>query len=236
MIVYRSANWWFNGKRSASWCLVTGRLDPLDRHFTINFVRTLNLGWPWKSMQFQAISNTLKIIKLVSQDPPKYPKWGPNRYLKSSNSWKSQKMKYNENITIYYTFDRLGHQKSADFPFKNHEETCLQSKHVFCCFKWQNISKSDPKWSPTGDPKSITNHKNPPWDLPGSLWVHLWPTWLQNGAKMMSKDLPMEPKWSSEDPKRKWKSTKSNNNLCNPKFIFWIVLHWFQSWKSVSSC
>ena len=74
--------------------------------------------------------------------------------------------------------------------------------------------------------------KNPPWDLPGFLCVHLWPTWLQNGAKMMSKDLQMEPKWSPEDPKRKWKSTKSSNELCNKKFISWIVLHWFQSWKS----
>ena len=32
---------------------------------------------------------------------------------------KVKKMKYNENTFIYNTFDRLGHHKSADVPFKN---------------------------------------------------------------------------------------------------------------------
>ena len=44
--------------------------------------------------------------------------------------------------------------------------------------------------------------QNPDWDLPGSLCVHLWPTRLQNGAKMLPKDLQMDPKWSPGNPKR----------------------------------
>ena len=62
--------------------------------------------------------------------------------------------------------------------------------------------------------------KNPLWDLPGSLWVHIWPTWLQNGAKMVPKDLQMDPKWSSGDPKSSKKSIKSNNQLYNKQFVF----------------
>ena len=50
-------------------------------------------------------------------------------------------MKSNENITIYYTFDRLGHQKSADFPFNNRWKSRLNSKHVLQCFKSQKYQK-----------------------------------------------------------------------------------------------
>ena len=42
-----------------------------------------------------------------------------------------------------------------------------------------------------GDPKSIKIITSPPWDLPGSLRVHLWRTELQNGTKMVPKDLQM---------------------------------------------
>ena len=42
--------------------------DALDQQFTLHPGTPLNLGWPWKSMKFQAISNTLKIIYLLSQD------------------------------------------------------------------------------------------------------------------------------------------------------------------------
>ena len=72
----------------------------------------------------------------------------------------------------------------------------------------------------TQNPSKII--ENLPWDLPGSLSVHLWPTWLQNGPKMVPKDLQMEPKWSSEDPKSKWKSTSSNNKLRNEKVYILI--------------
>ena len=32
---------------------------------------------------------------------------------------------------IYYVFERVGHQNSRDFPSKSHQESRLQSKHVF---------------------------------------------------------------------------------------------------------
>ena len=44
---------------------------------------------------------------------------------------KVRKGKPNENHSIYYVFARLGHEKSANFPIKSHEELCLQSKHAF---------------------------------------------------------------------------------------------------------
>ena len=43
----------------------------------------------------------------------------------------ARKAKSNENHCIYYVFEKLGHQKSEIFPIKNHQKSCLQSKHVF---------------------------------------------------------------------------------------------------------
>ena len=90
--------------------------------------------------------------------------------------------------------------------------------------KYQKVIKLASKWG-TQNPWKII--KNPPWDLPGSLCVHLWPTWLQNGAKMVPKDLQMDPKWSSADPKSSKKTIKSNNQLYNKQFFFFMFIHWF---------
>ena len=80
--------------------------------------------------------------------------------------------------------------------------------------------------------------KNPPWDLAGSLWMHLWPTWLQNGAKMVPKDLQMEPKWSSEDPKRKEHINFLLHNLLLDFVDFHFLLgssgdHFGSIWRSL---
>ena len=80
---------------------------------------------PWNSLKFKAISNTLKIIKLVPQDVQKCPKWGPNRTWNHQIHEKIKKCKSNENTIIYCTFDRLGHHKSADVPFKNRWKSYL---------------------------------------------------------------------------------------------------------------
>ena len=45
----------------------------------------------------------------------------------------------------------------------------------------------------TQNPSKII--ENLPWDLPRSLRVHLQPTSLQNGIKMVPKQLQMIPKW-----------------------------------------
>ena len=114
----------------------------------------------------------------------------PNMLFDASNVRKYQ--------TVIQNCLQMGHPKSI----KNHQKSCMQSKPVVWCFKWQKISKNDPKWSPKGTQNPSKIIKNSSWDLPGSLCVHLWPAWLQNDAKMVSKDLQMDPKWSSGDPKR----------------------------------
>ena len=40
-----------------------------------------------------------------------------------------KKVKSHENTAIYNTSEGLGHQKSADFLFKSHQKSRLQSKH-----------------------------------------------------------------------------------------------------------
>ena len=146
------------------------------------------------SMHIQYTNKSLKLYLKTSQSVQNE---APRGTWSHQNNENVEKVKFHENINIYYTFDWLGHQKSADVLSTNLQKSCLQSKHLFWCFKWREISKSDPTWSPKGDPEST---KNPFWDLPGSLCVHLWPTWLQNGAKIVPKDLQMVPKLSSWDP------------------------------------
>ena len=76
--------------------------------------------------------------------------------------------------------------------------------------KYQKVNQTGVQRG-TQNPSKIL--ENPLWDLPGSLCVHRWPIWLQNCAKMVPKDLQMDPKWSPGDPKRNYKSTHSSNQV-----------------------
>ena len=169
----------------------------------------------------------LIITQMVSQDVQKCPKWGPNRYLKSSNSLKSkQKMKSNDNITIYYTLDRLGHHKSADLPFKHRRKSRLQSKHVFWCFKWQKISKSDPKSCPKGYPKWIKNHKK---SVLGPSRVHL----CASVTHLIAKWCPSTSKRTQNGHlgtlKGAKNSTESNNQVYNKQMYIFLFSYCFRS-------
>ena len=108
-------------------------------------------------------------ISMNFQYTNKSPKWGPKTSKSVQNegprgTWSHQnnenveKVKSNENTCICNTFERLGHQNSREFPFKNHQKTWLQSKCDFELFKSEKIWKSDAEGSPMGDPKSIKNH------------------------------------------------------------------------------
>ena len=80
---------------------------------------------------------------------------GPRSHQNNENV---EKVKSNENHSIYYTFERLGHQNSREFLFKNHQKTWLQSRCDFELYKSEKIWKNDAEGSPMGDPKSIKNH------------------------------------------------------------------------------
>ena len=97
-------------------------------------------------------------------------------------------MKSHENNSIYYTFERLDHQKSQDFPIKINQNSCMQSKQAFVHFKSQKIWKSDPKWSPEGDPKSIKNHEE---SILGPSRAPLCASLLNLITRMLPKDTPM---------------------------------------------
>ena len=111
-------------------------------------------------------------------------------------------MKSNENTSICYTFEGLGHQNSQEFPFKNQQKTWLLSKCDFGLLKSEKIWKSDPEWSPIGDPKSIKNH----WKsiLVPSECI-LAPNGHQNNEKVVSQD----PECLKNGPPRPQKIDKS---------------------------
>ena len=47
----------------------------------------------------------------------------PRERKNHQNNKNVEKVKSNENIRIYHAFERLGHQNSREFPFKNHQKT-----------------------------------------------------------------------------------------------------------------
>ena len=103
------------------------------------------------------------------------------------NNEKVEKVKSHENSSIYCTFERLDHQKPRDFPIKMNQNSCMQSKQAFVHFKSQIIWKSNPKWSPEADPKSIKNHEKSilgpsraPWASRGGSGRVLAPETMEN--------------------------------------------------------
>ena len=99
-------------------------------------------------------------------------------------------------MRIYYTFDRLQRLNSQDCPNKIHQNSCLQSKQAFVHFKSQKIWKSDPKWSPEGDPKSIKNHEK---SILGPSRAPLCASLLNLITKMVPKDPQNDRKLSPGD-------------------------------------
>ena len=109
-------------------------------------------------MKFQWLPNA---VRNPQNDAWRHPKTSKLRSQEVPETIKIDKkvknMKSNEHHSIYYVFEGLGHQKSADFRIRNHQESCLQSKPTFWHLKAHKITKSDSKVSPMGDPKSIKN-------------------------------------------------------------------------------
>ena len=125
------------------------------------------------------------------------------------NQQKVKNMKSNENHSIYYVFEGLGHQKSADFRIRNHQESCLQSKPTFWHLKTHKIAKSDSKVSSMGDPKSIKNRQKFPLGHPRVL---LSAPLQQMTAKVMPKCLLRTSKCSKNGFSR---PLKINKCVCN---------------------
>ena len=157
---------------------------------------------------------------MIFQYPQKPSKWCletskdlqievPRGTWNHQNQQKVKNMKSNENHSICHVFQRLGHQKSADFWMKNHQESCLQSKPIFWHLKSHKIRKSDSKVSPMGDPKSFKNHSK--FTL-GHPRVLLSAPLQQMTAKVMPKCLLRTSKCSKNGFSR---PLKINKCVCN---------------------
>ena len=81
-------------------------------------------------------------------------------------------MKSNENHSIYYVFERFGHHKSANIQIKNRACNPTMLFDSSNSRKCQKVLQNSPQKETQNLPKII---KNPTWDPPGSLWVHLRP-------------------------------------------------------------
>ena len=143
---------------------------------------------------------------MVSQDHQNHKNEVPRGTQSHQNNGNSEKVKSNENINIYYTFEGLRHQNSPEFPFKNQQNTWLQSKWDFGLFKSEKIWKSDPEGSPMGDPKSIKNHWK---SILAPSGCTLAPNDHQHTEKVVSQD-PECLKNGTPRPQKINKSVKQN--------------------------
>ena len=144
---------------------------------------------------------------MVSRDLQRPPNEVPRDAWNHRNHEKVRKVKSNENHRIYNAFERLGHQKSADFPIKIHQETCLQCKHAFWHLKSHKIWKSDPTVVSKGHPKLMKNRYKS--TLGHSRDLRSEP-WHQMITKLMPKWSPRTPKCSKNGLPRLLKSINLN--------------------------
>ena len=205
-MVYRSANWCFEVYRSASWCLVTCYSTPWINNLpsttpvlsiwggsgeTLKFIKiSSNLQYP-KKHQIGA-PRPLKVLKMRSKQVPEIIK-----FLKTSKKWNLMK-------TLLFTILLIG------WDIRNQQifHSKIVANHV-CNPNMFFGASNDRKYqtvTQNGFQRDTQNRwkilENSFWDLPGSLCVHLWLTWLQIFAQMVPKDLQMHSKWSSGEPKR----------------------------------
>ena len=137
--------WWYTVPPGWTIYLPPGPCSQLWVALKINQI-SMHVQYTQKSSKW-----CLKTSKSVQNEVPRGT-WS------HQNNENVEKVKSNENTSICNTFERLGHQNSREFPFKNHQKTWLQSKCDFELFKSEKIWKSDAEGSPMGDPKSIKNH------------------------------------------------------------------------------
>ena len=147
------------------------------------------------------------------QQPQKSQKWCTKTPKSVQNevqtsTWNHQihekvkKVKSNEILRFIIRFIGWDIRNQQSFHSKSMENHACNPNMFFGasnCRKYQKVTQIG-VWGGTQNASKI--HENPSWYLPGSIWVHLWLTWLQNGAQMVPKDLQKDPKWSSGDPKR----------------------------------
>ena len=110
----------FAGLQVSKLVLSTVLLYPLVHHFTFQQPHCLNLGWSWKSMKFQGISNTPKNHQTGLPRPPEVSKMRSKLVPKIHKFTKKSKKWYLMKTSVFtIQIDRLGHQKSANFPFNS---------------------------------------------------------------------------------------------------------------------
>ena len=143
-------------------------------------------------MKFQGIPNTLRNHQNGVSRPPKTSKMRSQEVPETIEIIKKSK-KWNLMKTIVFSmflrgWDIINQQIFHSKIIKNH--AC--NPNMVC------DASNDPKYQKViqnclqrGTQKSSKIIKNPSWDLPGSIWVHPWPTWLQKGTQMVPKDLQM---------------------------------------------
>ena len=174
----RSAIWccyWYTVPLGSSIYPQPGPLSQLGVALKINEI-SMHIQYTRKSQKWSP-----KTSQSDQNEVPRGTQSGQNNEI-------SEKVKSNENINIYYTFERSDHQTSQDFPIKINQNSCMQSKQAFVHFKSQTIWKSNPKWSPEGDPKSIKNHEK---SILGPSRAPLSASLLNFITKMVPKDPQM---------------------------------------------
>ena len=93
-----------------------------------------------------------KIIKMDPWDLQKTAKWCPEWSLKPSKSWKHWKCGISWKPLYLIYFWEVGTLENHSFSIQKSSKNMPAMQIMFSPSKSQNISKSDSKWTPIGDP------------------------------------------------------------------------------------
>ena len=93
----------------------------------INLPSSRRVPSTWVALKINEISMHIQYTRISQKWSPKTSQSHQNEVPRGTqsrqNNENSEKVKSNENINIYNTFEGLGHQNSQEFPFKNQQKT-----------------------------------------------------------------------------------------------------------------
>ena len=112
----------------------------------------VSLMRPWNSLKFQAISNTSQNHQNGTLRPPKNSKMVSKVVPETIQIMKTLKMRNLMKTTIFTILLRGWDIRKPLCSIQNSSKNMPAMQIIFSPSKSQNISKSDSKWTPIGDP------------------------------------------------------------------------------------
>ena len=150
---------------------------------------------------------------------------------------KVKKAKSNENISIYHIKWEVG---TSEISIISTQKSTIIMPAIQTCFLTLQITENIKKWSKMVSKGTPKIHQKSLKIYPGTFQGPSQCICDPLDCKMVPKWCPRTFKWSQNGHPRTLKVNENQQapttNYVTKKCILWLVLHWFQSWRSFKSC